>query len=316
MNNSTGNLWDLEETGQLFNISGPFQTSLSRALDVVTICLIITVMTSLGCTMDFSDIKKYLLKPKGIGIAVLAQYGIMPLTAFSLAHLFHLDAVQSVTIMIFGCCPGGNLSNVFTMALKGDMNLSIAMTACSTILAFGMMPLLLYIYSLGMDLGPIQNLIPYTKIAICLILTIFPCCFGIFLKSKIPQYSHYIVKTGMVIFLMTSVMVLILAVTYVNINILVLLTPKLLCTAALLPGIGYILGYSLGAIFKLDQRLKCTICMETGCQNVQICLDMTKKLNKVVDGSNETQEQVEEGLNGSMILGKYTAQPAKSLQIP
>lgn len=81
------------------------------------------VMMSLGCTMEISKIKKHLIKPKGVAIAVGAQYGIMPLTAFCLAKLFHLDPLESITVLICGCCPGGNLSNFFALALKGDMNL-------------------------------------------------------------------------------------------------------------------------------------------------------------------------------------------------
>ncbi|MGH0120773.1 UNVERIFIED_CONTAM: hypothetical protein FKN15_027139 [Acipenser sinensis] len=61
--------------------------------------------------------------PKGVAIAVVAQYGIMPLTAFTLAKVFQLGSIESVTVLICGCCPGGNLSNIFALALKGDMNL-------------------------------------------------------------------------------------------------------------------------------------------------------------------------------------------------
>lgn len=73
--------------------------------------------------MEIAKITAHLRKPKGVAIAVMAQYGIMPLTAFVLGKLFQLGAAESLAILICGCCPGGNLSNVFSLALRGDMNL-------------------------------------------------------------------------------------------------------------------------------------------------------------------------------------------------
>ncbi|MEE6492815.1 hypothetical protein FKM82_016644 [Ascaphus truei] len=272
--------WGLEEPGHaIFNVTGPFQSGqhvIDHVLNVGMIILLIIVMMSLGCTMDISKIKHCLLRPKGIGIALLAQYGIMPLAAFCLGHIFYLGPVESVAVLICGCCPGGNLSNIFSLALKGDMNLSIVMTVSSTALALGMMPLLLYIYCLGIDIGPIQNAVPYGQITISLTLTVFPCAVGIFVNSKWPQYSRRIIKTCIVITAVASVVVLMLYLIYVKSNIFVIVSPKLLATAMLMPAIGYILGYAMSTLCKLSERCKRTVCMETGCQNIHLCLAILK----------------------------------------
>lgn len=97
--------------------------TLNKTIDIFTITILFITMISLGCTMELSKIKAHLLKPKGVAIALLAQFGIMPLTAFSLAKLLQMDAVKAVTVLICGCCPGGTLSNIFSLAFKGDMNL-------------------------------------------------------------------------------------------------------------------------------------------------------------------------------------------------
>lgn len=96
---------------------------LDYALDAGIILLLLVVMMSFGCTLQVSELKKFILKPKEVGIMVSAQYGIMPLSAFTLGHVFQLNAMESLVILICGCCPGGNLSNIFTLALNGDMNL-------------------------------------------------------------------------------------------------------------------------------------------------------------------------------------------------
>ena len=96
---------------------------MDAAISGITIIILFITMVSLGCTMEISKIKYHILKPKGVAIAVVAQFGIMPLTAFSLAKVFQLEPIEAVTVLICGCCPGGNLSNIFALALKGDMNL-------------------------------------------------------------------------------------------------------------------------------------------------------------------------------------------------
>ncbi|MGH0148434.1 UNVERIFIED_CONTAM: hypothetical protein FKN15_012812 [Acipenser sinensis] len=116
------------------NSTSVFQSPLSplvdKAISCITIIILFITMVSLGCTMEISKIKAHILKPKGVAIAVVAQYGIMPLTAFTLAKVFQLGSIESVTVLICGCCPGGNLSNIFALALKGDMNLSRIQMSC------------------------------------------------------------------------------------------------------------------------------------------------------------------------------------------
>lgn len=97
--------------------------TLNKAINIFTIIILFITMISLGCTMEISKIKSHLLKPKGVAIALLAQFAIMPLTAFSLAKVLQMDRIKAITVLICGCCPGGSLSNIFSLAMKGDMNL-------------------------------------------------------------------------------------------------------------------------------------------------------------------------------------------------
>ncbi|KAE8587328.1 hypothetical protein XENTR_v10021930 [Xenopus tropicalis] len=164
--------WNMEEQGlSASNISRNSQMFMGYFIAAAANLLVVTVMLSLGCTMEILEIKKHLLKPKGIGIALFSQFGIMPLAAFSLAHVFQLNAIESVTVLICGCCPGGVLSSVFSLALKGDINLSLVL-----------------------DMEPIHNAVPLEKIIEILVLTVFPCCSGILINTKRPQYSGWVVK--------------------------------------------------------------------------------------------------------------------------
>ncbi|XP_047720500.1 LOW QUALITY PROTEIN: hepatic sodium/bile acid cotransporter [Prionailurus viverrinus] len=206
-----------------------------KALSVILVFLLLIIMLSLGCTMEFSKIKAHFWKPKGLAIALIAQYGIMPLTAFALGKVFQLNNIEALAILVCGCSPGGTLSNIFSLAMKGDMNLSIVMTTCSTFCALGMMPLLLYVYSRGIYSGDLKD------------------------------------KGGTIIMLLLSVAIIALSVINVGKSIMFVMTPHLLATSSLMPFIGFLLGYILSALFRLNGRCRRTVSMETGCQNVQLC---------------------------------------------
>ncbi|KAM6961101.1 hepatic sodium/bile acid cotransporter-like [Aplochiton taeniatus] len=247
---------------------------MDMAINGITIIILFITMVSLGCTMEVSKIKAHIARPKGVVIALVAQFGVMPLTAFSLAKLFQLSPIEAVTVLICGCCPGGNLSNIFTLALKGDMNLSIVMTTCSTVMALGMMPLLLFLYCQGFD--NLENAVPYTGITIALILTLAPCGIGIVINHYKPQHSPVIIKVGLSILLVASIAIGVMSGITIGGTIWLVFSPKLMAVSALMPLMGYLLGYTLSTIFKLNHKCRRTIAMETGCQNIQLCSTILK----------------------------------------
>ncbi|KAL7861841.1 hypothetical protein SRHO_G00132820 [Serrasalmus rhombeus] len=252
----------------------PFSQAMDKAINGITIVILFITMISLGCTMEITKIKAHILQPKGVVIALVAQFGIMPFTAFCLAKVFQLEPIEAVVVLICGCCPGGNLSNIFTLALQGDMNLSIVMTTCSTVVALGAMPLLLYLCSQGFS--GLENAVPYASIVIALILTLVPCAIGIAINHWASRYSQMIVKVGLSILLIASVAIGVMTGISLGGTVWLVLSPQLLAVATLMPLIGYLLGYNLSTLFKQNGRCKRTIAVETGCQNIQLCSTILK----------------------------------------
>lgn len=116
--------WSLNNfTNVTFSNSSALYVNLNTAANLVSIFILVDTMVAMGCTMQVSKIKDHIIKPKGVAIAILAQFGVMPLTAFSLAKLFQLAPSKAMAVLVCGCSPGGVLSNVLTYAFKGDMNL-------------------------------------------------------------------------------------------------------------------------------------------------------------------------------------------------
>uniref|UniRef100_A0A8C2ZKP6 Hepatic sodium/bile acid cotransporter n=1 Tax=Cyclopterus lumpus TaxID=8103 RepID=A0A8C2ZKP6_CYCLU len=267
--NTQGNL---SGNGSMGVLSIP--SSLNKVINIFTVVILFITMISLGCTMEISKIKTHLFKPKGVAIALLAQFGIMPLTAFSLAKLLQMDPVKAVTVLICGCCPGGSLSNIFSLAIKGDMNLSIVMTTCSCIAALVLMPLLLYIYSQGFH--GLENAVPYVGIISALASTLVPCAVGIAINHYKPNYSSLVKKAGLSILIISGIIVFSLSGVVVKDILWMVLTPDVLAVAALMPLIGFMLGYIMSVICRLSPQCSRTVSMETGCQNIQLCITILK----------------------------------------
>ncbi|KAA0708581.1 Sodium/bile acid cotransporter [Triplophysa tibetana] len=260
------------------NTSSPKDNAFVEKMNLVISFSVIFVtfiaMMSLGCTMEVSKIKKHFIKPKGMAIAVVAQYGIMPLTAFCLAKLFHLGPLESITVLICGCSPGGNISNFFALALKGDINLSIVMTTCSTVLGLGLMPLMIYLYSQGFS--NLESAVPYTSIIMSLVLILVPCSVGILINYRFPKYSKIITKVGLSILLIAYVVIGVVVGVIDGNKVFRVTAPPLLATAALMPMTGFICGYILSTLLKMNAPCRRTIAMETGCQNIQLCTTILK----------------------------------------
>lgn len=106
--------------------------------------LLMVIMFGMGLTLKLSDFIPIFKSPKDVIIGCIGQYSIMPLLAFILCHIFHLDTALAAGVILVGTCPGGTSSNVITYLSKGDVALSVCMTSINTLLAPFLTPLITY----------------------------------------------------------------------------------------------------------------------------------------------------------------------------
>ena len=99
------------------------------------------VMFGMGLTLKPEDFKVVFSRPKDVIIGCIAQFTLMPFLAWALTQLFHLPTELAIGVILVGTCPGGTSSNVMTYLSKGDVALSVGMTAVSTVLAPFLTPL-------------------------------------------------------------------------------------------------------------------------------------------------------------------------------
>lgn len=100
------------------------------------------IMLGMGLTLRLTDFSEVLRMPKIIVIGLLAQFTIMPLSAYFWAKVLDLEASLAIGLILVGTCPGGTASNVITYLARGNVALSVLLTMCSTFAAIVLTPLL------------------------------------------------------------------------------------------------------------------------------------------------------------------------------
>ena len=87
------------------------------------------VMFGMGLTLKPNDFKVVFSRPKDVIVGCVAQFTLMPFLAWVLTMVFHLPTELAIGVILVGTCPGGTSSNVMTYLSKGDVALSVGMTA-------------------------------------------------------------------------------------------------------------------------------------------------------------------------------------------
>ena len=105
------------------------------------------IMFGMGLTLRARDFEEIVRRPAQVLLGVVAQFLIMPLLAVALVHVFALDPMVALGVILVGCCPGGTASNIMTYLARGDVALSVTITSCSTLLSPLLTPLLLQLYA-------------------------------------------------------------------------------------------------------------------------------------------------------------------------
>jgi BASS family bile acid:Na+ symporter len=103
------------------------------------------VMFGMGIQMSIKDFTGFRKSGKGVLIGLLGHFTIMPLTGFILAKTFHFEPEIAAGIILIGSCSSGLASNVMTYIAKGNLVLSVTVTAISTLAAPIMTPFLMKI---------------------------------------------------------------------------------------------------------------------------------------------------------------------------
>ncbi|MDJ0577667.1 MAG: bile acid:sodium symporter family protein [Xenococcaceae cyanobacterium MO_234.B1] len=154
------------------------------------------IMLGMGLGLTLDDFKRILVEPKAVIVGLIAQLILLPIVGWVLATVFPLAPELAVGVMLLAACPGGPTSNMITYLVKGNVALSITLTAITTLITVFTIPLVVNL-SMQNFMGEGTALqLPFWKTVIQIaVITLIPISIGMLLHHYTPKWAHKVEKS-------------------------------------------------------------------------------------------------------------------------
>ena len=157
------------------------------ATSIAPFCLAI-IMFGLGLGLTTSDFTRVLRNPKDFTVGFLCQVVLLPIVAFILIKIITLPPEIALGVMVIAAAPGGVTSNILTKFAKGDVALSVTLTAVVSLLSIFTIPLIIY-NSADLIGISITRDVPMLSIAVKMFLVVtIPVIFGMISRSLMTDF--------------------------------------------------------------------------------------------------------------------------------
>lgn len=237
------------------------------------------IMLGMGLSLTVDDFKRVLVQPKGVTVGLFAQLVILPVVGYLLAIIFPLSPELAVGVMILASCPGGATSNLITYLVKGNVALSVTMTAISSLITVFTIPFVInFSMESFMDEGVALSL-PIGKTIIQIaIITLIPISLGMMLYQYFPKVAMTMEKSvkWLSLFFLGIIIVGLIVKEKENIGDFFLQVGGVTLTLNILT---MALGYGISTIFQLDQPSVKSITVEVGIQNGTLAIAIASTPN-------------------------------------
>lgn len=240
-----------------------------NGINIINLFLSLVLFT-MGTTLRVDDFINVFKNPKEIAAGISAQYIIMPLIAFGLASAFSLDTALTVGLILVGTVPGGTASDVITFLAKGDVALSVSLTAVSTVISPILTPLItLILIGNQIHFNPIDMFISIVEIVI------IPIAIGLTLNYKFPDFCE---KLKDYLPAISSIVICLIVAGVIGANKQAILTSSMIIIVviALQYFIAMALGFGVGYLVGMERKQIITVAIELAFQNSGLSTSLAK----------------------------------------
>lgn len=228
------------------------------------------IMFGVALQIKADHFKLLMVNPKPVIIGFFSQFIALPLFTFLLILAIRPTPSIAMGMILVAACPGGNISNFISALAKGNIALSVTLTALATTLAVFMTPFnfTLYgkLYSEASNLVIPINIDAWEMIKTVLILLGIPVLLGMAFSRKFPKTTEKIVKP-LKIFSVVAFLGFVAAALAANFGYFLKYIHLIALIVIVHNALGLSIGYLLPTLFKLDRQERRTIAIETGIQN-------------------------------------------------
>ena len=235
--------------------------------DVILPLALAFIMFTLGLGLSVSDFSNVFRKPKNFLIGLISQLIFLPIVGLTLVIIWPLPIEIAIGVMLIAAAPGGVTSNILTFFAKGDIALSVSLTAVMSLISAVSVPIVLAI-SIGLiGDSSLPDSISLTGIALSMFLIVtLPVLLGMGVRSFLNSLTLKIEKSARFISTLLFVLVLVGAILAERENVvsyfaqtgLVVLTLNILMM---------LIAFYWSGFFGMGIAQKKAIAIECGLQN-------------------------------------------------
>ncbi|WP_298523331.1 bile acid:sodium symporter family protein [uncultured Methanobrevibacter sp.] len=240
-----------------------------NGINIINLLLSIVLFT-MGTTLKADDFINVIRNPKAIGVGISAQYIIMPIMAFALARAFCLDTALTAGLILVGTVPGGTASDVITFIAKGDVALSVSLTAVSTVISPLLTPIItLLLIGNQIHFNPIDMFISIVQIVIV------PIMLGLILNYKFPNFCE---KLKDYLPTVSSIVICLIVAGVIGANKQAILTSStvILIVIVLQYFLSMLIGFGIGRLAGMNKKQIITVAIEIAFQNSGLSTSLAK----------------------------------------
>ena len=219
------------------------------------------IMFGMGLTLAPSDFKILGQHPKAVLIGVVAQFVIMPTTAYLLSRALNLPPEVAIGVVLVGTCPGGTASNVITYLAKGDVALSVAMTMATTLLAPVVTPCLTWLIAgAWVDISLVKMMLSIAQMVLA------PVLLGIMVNHFCGGFVKKCLSV-LPLFSVVTIVLLVGGVVALSGSKILTYGPLIAAIVVLHNALGLVCGYFFARLFHLSAAKTRAVAIEVGMQN-------------------------------------------------
>jgi len=228
---------------------------------------LIIIMLGMGLSLVLDDFKRIFVYPKAILVGLTNQLIILPIIGFILASIFPVQPEIAVGIMILVACPGGATSNLISHLAKGDIALSVSLTALSSLITIITIPFIVNFALLHfleeqqtIKLDVIQTIVQI------LVITAIPVGIGMLIRKYNESFALKMAKPVRIASALVLALVII-GITIKEKDTLVVSFKEAGIITLLLNMITMAFGYYSAKLFRVHSKGAVSIAIESGIQN-------------------------------------------------
>jgi BASS family bile acid:Na+ symporter len=236
------------------------------------------VMLGMGLGLKPEDFGRILRDPKAVTVGTLCQVVALPLIALLIVSVLPMPPMIAVGLIMLALCPGGPSSNLITYLARGDVALSVTLTAVSSLITVFTIPVLANLalrWFLGAETA-VNLPVGGTMLSIALI-TLVPTAAGMAMRQRLPRTAAALEKqvSRLAVALLALIILALLIREAANV-------PGFVLRAGLaviaLNSLGMLAGCFSGFLLRLPVEQRTCLAVEVGMQNGTLALAITAGL--------------------------------------